>query len=197
MNELHNLLDQAKKGNEEAMDLLMQRYTGLVRKNANGLFLIGADRDDLLQEGMIGLFKAVMSFDQNKEASFDTYANICISRQMISAIKGANRYKHKLLNEYISIYKREYEEEDMEISEKISDDQYNPEIIITQRESLDTRKNSISGILSPLERSVFKMLIEGYSNQYMADNLKKDLKSIDNTIQRIKRKVRKVLEDEH
>ena len=93
------------------MDVLLKKYSYLVRKRANGLFLIGADKDDLLQEGMIGLFTAVISYNEEKDASFDTFASLCINRQMISAIRGANRYKHKLLNEYISIYSDENQQE--------------------------------------------------------------------------------------
>ncbi|NLF37351.1 MAG: sigma-70 family RNA polymerase sigma factor, partial [Clostridiaceae bacterium] len=110
-NSLEQLINKAKNGDVIAMDVLLKKYSYLVRKRANGLFLIGADKDDLLQEGMIGLFKAVISYNEEKDASFDTFASLCINRQMISAIRGANRYKHKLLNEYISIYSDENQQE--------------------------------------------------------------------------------------
>lgn len=198
MTSLNELIEKAKSGDESSMEELLKRYSSLVRKRANGLFLIGADKDDLLQEGMIGLFKAVLGFNPDKDASFDTFATLCITRQMLSAIKGANRYKHRLLNEYISIYANDPNADNQEFSSiAIPDDKFNPEIIITQEESLENLKDKLQNDLSEMENSVLKMLIEGHTITHMCKDLKKDAKSIDNTIQRIKKKVRNILEEEH
>ncbi|MBP7344758.1 MAG: sigma-70 family RNA polymerase sigma factor [Clostridia bacterium] len=195
---LNNIIEKAKKGDNSSMDYLLKEYSSLVRKKALGLFLIGADKDDLLQEGMIGLFKAILSYDDKRESSFDTFAALCINRQMFSAIKGANRNKHKLLNEYISIYRDEDqadEKEHMDIA--IPDEKFNPEIIVTETESLENLESIMHERLSSMENKVLDMLIEGHTIAFMSKSLKKDTKSIDNAIQRIKSKVRNILKEEH
>jgi len=195
-NSLEQLINKAKNGDVIAMDVLLKKYSYLVRKRANGLFLIGADKDDLLQEGMIGLFKAVISYNEEKDASFDTFASLCINRQMISAIRGANRYKHKLLNEYISIYSDENQQE-TQYAVSIPDNKFNPENIITQEETIEHILSKISGRLSKMESDVFDLLIEGQTITFMCKTLEKDAKSIDNAIQRVKNKVRNILKEEH
>jgi RNA polymerase sporulation-specific sigma factor len=195
-NSLEQLINKAKNGDVIAMDVLLKKYSYLVRKRANGLFLIGADKDDLLQEGMIGLFKAVISYNEEKDASFDTFASLCINRQMISAIRGANRYKHKLLNEYISIYSDENQQE-TQYAVSIPDNKFNPENIITQEETIEHILSKISGRLSKMESDVFDLLIEGQTITFMCKTLEKDAKSIDNAIQRVKHKVRNILKEEH
>lgn len=195
---LNNIIEKAKKGDNSSMDYLLKEYSSLVRKKALGLFLIGADKDDLLQEGMIGLFKAILSYDEKRESSFDTFAALCINRQMFSAIKGANRNKHKLLNEYISIYRDEDqadEKEHMDIA--IPDEKFNPEIIVTETESLENLESIMHERLSSMENKVLDMLIEGHTIAFMSKSLEKDAKSIDNAIQRIKSKVRNILKEEH
>lgn len=195
-NSLEQLINKAKNGDVIAMDVLLKKYAFLVRKRANGLFLIGADKDDLIQEGMIGLFKAVISYNEDKDASFDTFASLCINRQMISAIRGANRYKHKLLNEYISIYSDENQQE-TQYAVSIPDNKFNPENIITQEETMEHILSKISGRLSKMESDVFDLLIEGQTITFMCKTLEKDAKSIDNAIQRVKHKVRNILKEEH
>lgn len=195
-NSLEQLINKAKNGDVIAMDVLLKKYAFLVRKRANGLFLIGADKDDLIQEGMIGLFKAVISYNEEKDASFDTFASLCINRQMISAIRGANRYKHKLLNEYISIYSDENQQE-TQYAVSIPDNKFNPENIITQEETMEHILSKISGRLSKMESDVFDLLIEGQTITFMCKTLEKDAKSIDNAIQRVKNKVRNILKEEH
>lgn len=195
-NSLEQLINKAKNGDVIAMDVLLKKYAFLVRKRANGLFLIGADKDDLIQEGMIGLFKAVISYNEEKDASFDTFASLCINRQMISAIRGANRYKHKLLNEYISIYSDENQQE-TQYAVSIPDNKFNPENIITQEETMEHILSKISGRLSKMESDVFDLLIEGQTITFMCKTLEKDAKSIDNAIQRVKHKVRNILKEEH
>lgn len=195
-NSLEQLINKAKNGDVIAMDVLLKKYAFLVRKRANGLFLIGADKDDLLQEGMIGLFKAVISYNEDKDASFDTFASLCINRQMISAIRGANRYKHKLLNEYIPIYSDENQQE-TQYAVSIPDNKFNPENIITQEETIEHILSKISSRLSKMESDVFDLLIEGQTITFMCKTLEKDAKSIDNAIQRVKNKVRNILKEEH
>lgn len=195
-NSLEQLINKAKNGDVIAMDVLLKKYAFLVRKRANGLFLIGADKDDLIQEGMIGLFKAVISYNEDKDASFDTFASLCINRQMISAIRGANRYKHKLLNEYISIYSDENQQE-TQYAVSIPDNKFNPENIITQEETIEHILSKISSRLSKMESDVFDLLIEGQTITFMCKTLEKDAKSIDNAIQRVKNKVRNILKEEH
>ena len=145
---------------------------------------------------MIGLFKAVISYNEDKDASFDTFASLCINRQMISAIRGANRYKHKLLNEYISIYSDENQQE-TQYAVSIPDNKFNPENIITQEETIEHILSKISSRLSKMESDVFDLLIEGQTITFMCKTLEKDAKSIDNAIQRVKNKVRNILKEEH
>ncbi len=189
----NSIIKKAKAGDEVSMEYLLKEYSSLVRKKATGLFLMGADKDDLLQEGMIGLFKAILNYDETKEASFDTFAALCINRQMFSAIKGANRKKHKLINEYISIYTEDKED----IPLAIPDEKYNPEVIVTETEALHNLENMIRNKLSNMESKVLDMLIEGHSVAYMSKKTGKNAKSVDNAIQRIKSKVRNILKEEH
>ena len=190
---INSIIKKAKAGDEVSMEYLLKEYLSLVRKKATGLFLMGADKDDLLQEGMIGLFKAILNYDETKEASFDTFAALCINRQMFSAIKGANRKKHKLINEYISIYTEDKED----IPLAIPDEKYNPEVIVTETEALHNLENMIRNKLSSMESKVLDMLIEGHSVAYMSKKIGKNAKSVDNAIQRIKSKVRNILKEEH
>ena len=190
---INSIIKKAKAGDEVSMEYLLKEYLSLVRKKATGLFLMGADKDDLLQEGMIGLFKAILNYDETKEASFDTFAALCINRQMFSAIKGANRKKHKLINEYISIYTEDKED----IPLAIPDEKYNPEVIVTETEALHNLENMIRNKLSNMESKVLDMLIEGHSVAYMSKKIGKNAKSVDNAIQRIKSKVRNILKEEH
>jgi len=189
----NSIIKKARAGDEVSMEYLLKEYSSLVRKKATGLFLMGADKDDLLQEGMIGLFKAILNYDETKEASFDTFAALCINRQMFSAIKGANRKKHKLINEYISIYTEDKED----IPLAIPDEKYNPEVIVTETEALHNLENMIRNKLSNMESKVLDMLIEGHSVAYMSKKTGKNAKSVDNAIQRIKSKVRNILKEEH
>ena len=190
---INSIIKKAKAGDEVSMEYLLKEYLSLVRKKATGLFLMGADKDDLLQEGMIGLFKAILNYDETKEASFDTFAALCINRQMFSAIKGANRKKHKLINEYISIYTEDKED----IPLAIPDEKYNPEVIVTETEALHNLEDMIRNKLSSMENKVLDMLIEGHSVAYMSKKIGKNAKSVDNSIQRIKSKVRNILKEEH
>lgn len=194
---INEIIRLAKSGNERAMDDILKQYSVLVRKRANGLYLMGADRDDLIQEGMIGLFKAVLSYDESNEASFGTFASLCVDRQMISAIRGANRKKHKILNEYVSLSgAKDGDNEPIEGDMDLPDDEYDPEKIFYEQENLIELKADLGSHMSGLEKSILDMLTEGHTMTFMCNKLGKDRKAIDNGLQRVKRKVRDILRKE-
>ena len=184
----------AQAGDKRALEHIIARYRNLVYAKANPYFLIGADRDDLLQEGMIGLYKAVQGF-QNQRASFQAFAGVCVSRQIISAVKSATRQKHMPLNSYISLNKNVYEsEEDATLLDIISE-QYpqDPESILINRENLDGIEYKINQALSKLELEVLMQHLDGRSYREIADSLQRDVKSVDNALQRIKKKIELIL----
>ena len=164
---------------------------------AKSYFLIGADKEDIIQEGMIGLYKAVRDFDASKTNSFKGFADICITRQIITAIKTATRQKHIPLNSYISLNKPVYDEEsertllDIIATSIVTD----PEELIISKEELKHIESKMNELLSDLELQVVEYYLNGKSYQYIADKLKRDVKSIDNALQRVKRKLEKHLEN--
>ncbi len=181
-----------------AVDHIMNKYKDLVRKKANSMFVLGADKDDLIQEGMIGLFKAVRDYDCGRDASFATFAELCISRQMYSAIKTMARKKHAPLNSYISIYARREGagEESLTALEDVleSDSSMIPEQHIIDQENLKALEEAIERELSPLERQVLDLYITGMSVKEISAVLSRDEKSTDNAMQRVRSKLRKYLE---
>ncbi len=183
------LIDRLKNGEKEIIDYIMEKYKNLVRKNAKAMFLIGADTEDLLQEGMIGLFKAVRDFDSTKQSSFYNFANICINRQIYSAIKASNRKKHLPLNTYISLYSQENEEESQLIRQVISKDTDNPEVLLISRENFEDLKKRVNKRLSPFEKKVLNFYLDDYSYEDISKLTGKPKKSIDNAIQRIRGKI--------
>ena len=183
------LIDRLKNGEKEIIDYIMEKYKNLVRKNAKAMFLIGADTEDLLQEGMIGLFKAVRDFDSSKQSSFYNFANICINRQIYSAIKASNRKKHLPLNTYISLYSQENEEESQLIRQVISKDTDNPEVLLISRENFEDLKKRVNKRLSPIEKKVLNFYLDDYSYEDISKLTGKPKKSIDNAIQRIRGKI--------
>lgn len=189
------LAELSNKGNNEALDFLLKKYSVLVRKKARTYFLVGADHEDIVQEGMIGLFKAVRSFKPDKQSCFRGFADLCITRQMITAIKCATRQKHTPLNTYISLdrplYDEEYEVTLMDVlsgNEKIA----NPEDIIISQEQYKSMEQSLSQELSSFERGVLSYYLQGKTYQEIGDILGKNYKSIDNDLQRIKKKIEKM-----
>lgn len=186
-----------KDRNELAMAHLVNKYKNFVRSKARSYFLVGADRDDIIQEGMIGLYKATRDFDYERQASFRAFAELCVTRQIITAIKTATRQKHMPLNSYISLNKPVYTEEsertlmDMIANVRVSDPE---EIIITREEFADIEKN-MTYLLSELEWHVLLGYLDGKSYQEMAGETDRSIKSIDNALQRVKRKLEKYLED--
>lgn len=181
---------------KDAVEHIMNKYKNLVRKKAGSMYILGADRDDLIQEGMIGLFKAVRDYDIGRDASFITFADLCISRQMYSAIQASARKKHAPLNSYISIYnKRDGSEEDDISLENVleSDVSLLPEQHIIEKENLLALEDAIDKELSPLERQVLDLYITGMSIKKVSAVLGRDEKSTDNAMQRIRNKLKKYL----
>lgn len=193
------LIQRAQAQDYDAMDALMQRYKGIVRKRARSLFIIGGDQDDLMQEGMIGLFKAIQDYDQSKEAVFSTFAELCISRQLYSAVKSSNRKKNIPLNTYVSIYSPAYSEQGEEtegsfmVDHSLEAAELSPEEILIDRENVRSLRSKIEECLSAMEKQVFDLYMEGMTYQEIARHLDKEPKSIDNALQRIKTKVNKAL----
>lgn len=182
--------------NEFAIDYIVNKYKNFVRAKARTYFLVGADRDDIIQEGMIGLYKATRDFKNDKLTSFRAFAELCITRQIITAIKSATRQKHAPLNSYISLNKPVYtDESERTLIEMLSSACVtNPEELIISREELDNIERSIGYILSDLEWEVLEGYLDGKSYQEMAAGTNRSVKSIDNALQRVKRKLEKFLE---
>ncbi len=184
-------------GASDITDYVMDKYKDLVRKKAASMYILGADRDDLIQEGMIGLFKAIRDYDFGRDASFATFADLCISRQMYSAIKSLARKKHMPLNTYISIYtSREGTGQDAESSleETLeSDASFIPEQYVIEREDLKALEEAIETELSDLERQVLDLYVTGMNLKKISAVLGRDEKSTDNAMQRIRNKLRKYL----
>ena len=187
----------ANENQDLAFEFLINKYKNFVRGKARSYFLVGADRDDIVQEGMIGLFKAVRDYDITKQASFRSFAEICITRQIITAIKSATRQKHIPLNSYISLNKPMYEEDsgrtllDVIEEKRVTDPM---ELFIT-REDMDKIHVTIEKILSELELSSLMSYLDGKTYNEIAIELNRHEKSIDNALQRVKRKMEKSLEN--
>lgn len=185
----------AKNGDDRAQEYLISKYENFIKSKAKAYFLIGADKEDIYQEGMIGLYKAIRDFNPDKSTSFKAFAEICVIRQIITAIKTATRQKHIPLNTYISLNKPIYEEEsertllDVLVGLKISD----PEELMISKEQMDYIEEKISKVLSDLELEVLTSYLDGKSYQEIASNLERHSKSIDNALQRVKRKLEKCL----
>ena len=184
------------KGYEiEAIEYILSKYKNLVNLKTRSYFLVGADRDDIFQEGMIGLYKAIRDFNPDKLASFRGFAELCITRQIITAIKAATRQKHQPLNSYVSLNKPVYDDDsertliDLLMSNGIT----NPEDIILSKEGLDSLESKISDFLSKFEMEVLTSYVDGKSYVEIAGELSRDVKSIDNALQRIKSKIEKYL----
>lgn len=188
---------EAKKGNIRAQEFLINKYQNFVKAKAKSYFLIGADKEDIYQEGMIGLYKAIRDFKADKLSSFKAFAELCVTRQIITAIKTATRQKHIPLNTYISLNKPIYDEEsdrtllDILSMAKVTD----PEELIISQEELKHIQNEIGDVLSELEMEVLASYLDGKSYQEIACDLNRHAKSIDNALQRVKRKLEKSLSE--
>ena len=186
------LIVAAQQGSEAASSVLVSRYRGFVRCKARSYFLAGADRDDVIQEGMIGLYKAIRDYDPSRQASFRSFAELCITRQLITAIKSATRQKHSPLNSYVSLSRSTGAEEegdrvlaDILAAREVCDP---AEIVIAAWETVSIREGFMQ-VLSPFEMEVLRLYVEGKSYQEVAATLERGVKSVDNALQRIKRKI--------
>ena len=189
------LLRQIQSGNDDAMECLLERYRDMVRKEARSFFLAGGDEEDLIQEGMIGLFKAVQDYDVDQEASFFSFARLCVTRQLYSAIEASNRKKHSPLNSYISLYEREDGEGSL-IDTMESEHETNPEELLVSQEHAKSLEERLEKDLSELERRVLYLHLMGTDYKTIAKLLDRSPKTIDNALQRIKGKMQKILEKE-
>ena len=192
------LIKEIRLGNLEAQNYLLEKYRNLVSMKANKFFLIGAETDDMLQEGMIGLFKAIQSFDLEKNNSFKTFANLCIERQLITAIKTSNRQKHIPLNSSFSLNKTAFEDDEDTSLLEILDSKFieDPLDTITKKEYFETIENKIDENLSLFEKKVLERYIQGESYVDIANKLESPVKSVDNAIQRIRKKAIKCIDSE-
>lgn len=196
-----NILDEelvlkAKEGDKKVEEYLIQKYQSFVKSKAKSYFLIGADKEDIYQEGMIGLYKAIRDFKPDKLSSFKAFAELCITRQIITAIKTATRQKHIPLNTYVSLNKPIYDEEsdrtllDILSGVKVTD----PEELVISAEEVSHIEHEIGEVLSDLEMEVLMAYLDGKSYQEIACDLERHSKSIDNALQRVKRKLEKCLD---
>ncbi|SEN74953.1 RNA polymerase, sigma 30 subunit, SigH [Mesobacillus persicus] len=190
------IVEAVHNGESEALDFLINKYRNFVRAKARSYFLIGADKEDIVQEGMIGLYKAIRDFKEDKLASFRAFAELCITRQIITAIKTATRQKHIPLNSYVSLDKPIYDEEsdrtlmDVLSGAKVMD----PEELFINQEEFDRIEIQMEELLSDLERKVLALYLDGQSYQEISEELNRHVKSIDNALQRVKRKLEKHVE---
>lgn len=187
------LICRCRQGDRAALDRIMEKYKPLVIKKARSMFLIGGETEDLIQEGMIGLFKAVQDFNPEKEASFYRFSKLCIDRQIYSAVASAARKKHSPLNSYVSLS----DSKGLELEEqwhRPSVSAVSPEETLINRERMEMIQVKLDEQLSSFELSVLKLFLEGYSYAQMAEKLEKKEKSIDNALRRIKGKLQDILE---
>jgi len=194
--EEEEIVGKAQQGDELALEYLIERYKNFVKAKAGTYFLVGADKEDIIQEGMIGLYKAIRDYKNNKLTSFKAFAELCVTRQIITAIKTATRQKHIPLNSYVSLNKPIFDEEsdrtlmDVVSGQCISD----PEELIISKEEYINIENKMEELLSGLEWEVLVAYLDGKSYQEIAESLNRHVKSIDNALQRVKRKLERYLE---
>ena len=195
------LIHLLREGEVAVTDFLMNKYKNLVRKKAGTMFILGADREDLIQEGMIGLFKAVREYDAGRDASFYTFADLCISRQMYSAVQASSRKKHIPLNTYVSLFtgvdgeaERGRNLEDV-LMDASGHSQTDPEALIIDQENVERLEHTIDEELSPFEKEVLSLYLTGMTYTEIAKVLNREEKATDNALQRIKKKLKKALEN--
>lgn len=195
------LVLMAQNGDDAAQEYLLDKYKSLVRAKSRAYFLIGADSEDIIQEGMIGLYKAVRDYNEEKNASFRSFAELCVNRQMITAIKAATRQKHQPLNSYVSLNKPVYEEESeqtyMDFLQSSSGSLLNPEALLIGQENKTFLEDQMVKKLSSFETRVLVLYLQGRSYFEIARVLDKPEKSIDNALQRVKKKLEKFLEEKN
>lgn len=186
------IISEIKQGNEQALTFLLEKYKDLVNSKVGKYFIIGAEKEDIIQEGMIGLYKAIRNFDNCKQNTFKTFANICVERQLITAIKSSNRQKHMPLNSYLSLNTAAYDNNEDDSVELIDTFDSNtiedPLETIMKKEYYEQVQNNIEKSLSKFERQVLDRFIKGESYNIIAKRLDSPVKSVDNAIQRIRKK---------
>jgi len=195
----NELLEMLNEGDEGVTEFLLDKYKNLVRSKAKSMHILGADSDDLIQEGMIGLFKAIRDYDAGRDASFYTFATLCVSRQMYTAVTASGRNKHMPLNTYISLYSgfkdESGNESNVSLEETIADaDDDNPESMIISKENVETIERWIESELSSFERQSLELYLTGMNYIEIARVLGRDEKSTDNALNRAKNKIKKLLD---
>ena len=187
---------KAQSGDNMAFSYLLEKYKNFVRSKARGYFLIGADHEDIVQEGMIGLFKSIRDFNPDKQSGFRAFAELCVKRQIITAIKSATRQKHIPLNSYVSLNRPAYDEESERTLMDILEGRVtNPEDLFISDEDLKDIQKQLDEWLSSFEKQVLHYFLDGNSYQDIAEKLGKHVKSVDNALQRVKRKLNRYLEE--
>ncbi len=189
------LLRRIHQGSSHALDVIMHKYINFVRAKARTYFLIGADKEDIIQEGMIGLYKAIRDYDGDKLSSFKAFAELCVTRQIITAIKTATRFKHMPLNSYVSLDKPQRDEDkDRTLMDVlVGSAEIDPQELLVNRENLGDMQLKLSELLSRLEKEVLQLYLEGCTYQEISEELNRHEKSIDNALQRVKRKLEQLL----
>jgi len=189
-----DLVFKGREGDHVAFEHILTRYKSMVNSKSRAYFLVGADREDLIQEGMIGLFKAMRDFDSEKDCRFGFFAELCVTRQIITAVKTATRQKHMPLNSYVSLNKPVFEEESQTTwSELISNGDSDPEFLIIEDEVKQDVKNIINSCLSHLEKEVLQCYLKGLSYTEISERVEITVKSVDNALQRIKKKLNRAM----
>ena len=184
------IIERIKTGDKDALNFIMEKYKEIVSIKVNRYFIVGAEKEDIFQEGLIGLYKAIQNFDSEKDNTFKTFANLCIERQLITAIKTSNRQKHMPLNSYLSLNMSAYDDSDTDTVMDIFDSNMveDPLDTITKKEYYFAIENAIDKSLSSFEKKVLNRFAQGESYNQIAENLNTPVKSIDNAIQRIRKK---------
>lgn len=194
-----DLVVLAQQGDDRALDYLLSKYFVHVRSKSLSYYIVGADRDDIIQEGMIGLFKAVRDFSSERGVSFKTFADVCITRQIITAVKNASRQKHAPLNFYVSLNKAVSDEDDdstlADILGQAKD--ADPEEILIKKEKADSIDNEVNRLLSEFELLVLSLYLQGNTYSDIGKLIGKDPKSVDNALQRVKKKFEKISDEIH
>lgn len=189
------LINQIRENDPQALNEIIERYKSLIEIRVSNYFINGAEKDDLMQEGRIGLFKAIMNYDAEKDASFNTFANLCIERQLINAVKNSNRQKHMPLNNYVSLNGSDDDSSNENIDTVLNNSVEDPLDTITKEEYMNEINDTLDKNLSDFEKNVLDLLLKGYKYEEIAQKLDSNSKAIDNAIQRIRKKTIKNLDN--
>ena len=189
------LINQIRNNDPQALNEIIERYKSLIEIRVSNYFINGAEKDDLMQEGRIGLFKAIMNYDSSKNASFNTFANLCIERQLINAVKNSNRQKHMPLNNYVSLNGSDDDSSNENIDTVLNNSVEDPLDTITKKEYMNEINDTLDKNLSDFEKDVLDLLLKGYKYDEIAKKLDSNSKAIDNAIQRIRKKTIKNLDN--